>query len=145
MKRDKVIAGLLLGVLSLAVTIHAAPQESSEGIEQSVLKKARAVAAHAGVVYTGPPRFVSIQGTSITYATNTPQEVLSIGNNFYLSIEEVWLVSINAQGPWRAAPYVPKIAPAIVCSQLNANPFNPYQLCTLPWSSELIYTAWKPS
>ena len=144
-KKMMTIASLLLGVAGLAMPIHAAPQEGSQQVKQSVTKKARAVAAHAGVRYIGQPRFVAIQETTISYATNTPQEVINFGNNFYLIVQEVWLMSPNAQGPWRAAPYVPKVVSAIVCSQLNSDPFEPYQLCALPWASGLTYTVWKPS
>jgi hypothetical protein len=145
MKEIMVFASLLLGIIGPTVSLRATPQAASQEIKQSVSKKAKAVAAHAGVFYLGQPRFISIEGTSITYATNTAQEVLHIGNNFYLTLQEVWLVSPSAQGPWRAAPYVPKVVPAIVCSQLNADPFEPYQLCALPWASGLSYSVWKPS
>jgi hypothetical protein len=145
MNKGVAIASLLLGVAGFAAPVRAAQQESSQGIKQSVTKKARAIAAHAGVKYMGPPRFVPIEETSISYATNTPQEVINFGNSFYLSAEQIWLMSPNAQGPWRAAPYVPKVVSAIICSQLNAYPLNPYQLCALPWSSGLSYAAWRPS
>jgi hypothetical protein len=144
-KKMMVIASLLLGIVGPTVPLHAAPQASGQEIKQSVTKKARAVAAHAGVRYMGQPRFEAIQETSISYATNTPQEVINFGNNFYLIMQEVWLMSPNAQGPWRAAPYVPKVVSAIVCSQLSDYPFEPYQLCALPWASGLSYSVWKPS
>jgi hypothetical protein len=139
------IARLLLGVVSLTVPIRAAQQESGPEIKQRVTKKANLVAAHAGVHYQGPPQFAPIEKTSISYATNTPQEVINIGNNFYLNMQDVWLVSANAQGPWKAAQYVPEVVTAIVCSQLNAYPLDPYQLCAIPWASGLSYTVWKPS
>ena len=139
------IARLLLGVVSLTVPVRAAQQESGPEIKQRVTKKANLVAAHAGVHYQGPPQFAPIEKTSISYATNTPQEVINIGNNFYLNMQDVWLVSANAQGPWKAAQYVPEVVTAIVCSQLNAYPLDPYQLCAIPWASGLSYTVWKPS
>jgi hypothetical protein len=145
MKKVTVIGGVLLVVVILTTPILAAQQEGIQQIKQTVTKKARAVAAHAGVRYIGQLRFVAIQETSISYATNTPQEVINFGNNFYLNEQEVWLVSPNAQGPWRAAPYVPNVVMAIVCSQLNADPLDPYQLCALPWASGLSDTVWKPS
>jgi hypothetical protein len=145
MMKVMVIASLLLGVVSPTVPIHAAQQESGQGIKQKVTKKANVVAAHAGVLYQGPPRFVPIVETSISYAINTPQEVINIGNNFYIYVQDVWLESANAQGPWKAAHYVPEVVTAIVCSQLNAYPLEPYQLCALPWASELSYYVWKPS
>jgi hypothetical protein len=145
MKKLSAIATLLLGILGPTLPLHATPQAAGQEIKQSVSKKARAVAAHAEVFYLGQPKFVSIEWTSITYATNTAQEVLHVANNFYLTLQDVWMVSPSAQGPWRAAPYVPKVVPAIVCSQLNADPFEPYQLCALPWASGLGYSVLKPS
>ena len=145
MKTMMVIASFLFNVVGLTVPILSAQQESRQEIKQRVTKKTNIVAARAGVRYQGPPRFVSIEETSISYATNTPQEVINIGNKFYLTIEDVWLVSDNALGPWKAAQYVPKVAIAIVCSQLNADPLEPYQLCSLPWASGLSYSVWKPS
>jgi hypothetical protein len=145
MMKVMVIASLLLGVVGPTAPIHAAQQESGQEIKQKVTKKINVVAAHAGALYHGPPRFVPILETSISYAANTPQEVIHIGNNFYLYVQDVWLVSANAQGPWKAAQYVPKVVTAIVCSQLNAYPLDPYQLCALPWASGLSYSVWKPS
>ncbi len=113
--------------------------------KQCVTKKNKAAAAHAGVSYKGQPRFVSIEETSISYATNTPQEVINIGSNFYLFFHDVWLVAASAQGPWRLPPYVPEVVAAIVCSNLHPYPYEPYQFCALPWSSGLSYIVWKPS
>ena len=145
MKNMTAATGLLFAIAGLAVPTFAAKQESSQSLKQSFTKKAKAVATHAGVRYMGPPQFVTIEETSISYATNTPQEVINLGNNFYLIMQEVVLISPNPQGPWRLAPYVPKVVSAIVCSQLNADPLNPYQLCARPWASGLSYTVWKPS
>lgn len=139
------IASLLFLLAGLVIPSHAAQEDCCQQVRQSVTKKTRAVAAHAGVQYMGLPQFAAIQETSISYATNTPEEVLNFGNNFYLIMQQVWLISPNAQGPWRVAPYIPKVIAAIVCSQLNSYPLNPYQLCALPWKSGLSYTVWKPS
>ena len=139
-----VIAGLLLGVASFALPIHAAQQETSQGIKQRISKKTATVAIHASVAYNGQPQFVPIAETSISYATNSPQEVIHIGSVFYLNLQDVWLLSGNAQGPWKLARYVPEVVAALVCSQLNAYPLSPYQLCALPWASELSYSVWKP-
>jgi hypothetical protein len=145
MKKMVAIASLLVGITWPVAPIHAAPQDASQQIKQSFTKKTRAVAAHAAVLYTGPPRFVAIEETSISYATNTPQKVISFGNNFYSNIQEVWLMSSSPQGPWRQAPFIPNVVAAIVCSQLNSDPLEPYQLCALPWASGLSYAVWKPS
>jgi hypothetical protein len=145
MKKMMGIASLLLGVVGLTVPALSAQQESSQEIKQRVTKKTNIVAAHAGVHYQGPPKFASILDTSISYATNTPQEVINIGNKFYLYMQDIWFDSANAQGPWKVAQFVPEVVAAIVCSQLNVYPLDPYQLCALPWASGLSYTVWKPS
>lgn len=142
MKKMIVIGSLLASIFHFAAPIHAAQQGGPE-ITQYVSRKARKVAAFAGVRYKGVPQFVAISQTSISYATNTPEEVISLGNKFYLSMQNVWLESASAQGPWTVARYVPAAVVAIVCSQLNPYPLDPYQLCALPWSSGFIYSVWK--
>ena len=142
MKKIIVIGSLLAGIFHFAVPINAAQQGGPE-ITQYVSKKARKMAAHAGVSYMGTPQFVAISQTSMSYASNTPQVVISLGNKFYLSMQDVWLESASAQGPWTVARYVPAAVAAIVCSQLHLDPLDPYQLCALPWSSGFIYSVWR--
>jgi hypothetical protein len=145
MKKAMVIAGFLLGVFGLSVPIYAAQQVAGHETNQKITKKARIVAAYASVHYSGAPRFVPIAETSISYGTNTPQEVIKIGDVFYLYMQDVWLTSANAEGPWMAAQHVPEAVNAIICNQLNFDPYDPYQLCSLSWQSGLSYTVWKPS
>ena len=64
--------------------------------------------AKAEVQYVGTPQFVPIQGTSITYAKNTPSDVLRIGDRYYLCVQGVWFFSTSANGPWQAADKVPE-------------------------------------
>ena len=142
---SKVIGSVLLCVFGPIVPIHAAQQEVGQVIEQDVTKHAETVAAHARVLYKGSPRFVSIEGTSISYGANTPDEVFKIGDAFYLSMEDVWLESANAQGPWKVPQVVPEVVTAIVCSLLRFDPHDPYQLCALPWTSGQSYAVWKAS
>jgi hypothetical protein len=145
MKKLKVIGSLLFCVFGRTAPIHAAQQEVGQVIKQKITKHAKTVAAHARVLYKGSPQFVSIEGTSISYAANTPDEVINIDDAFYLSLEGVWLESANAQGPWIALQLVPEELTAIVCSLLSFNPYDPYQLCALPWTSEQSYAVWKSS
>ncbi|HYL68001.1 MAG TPA: hypothetical protein VEX69_02455 [Candidatus Limnocylindria bacterium] len=145
MKKATMIASLLIGFFGLTLQIQAVPQAAGPEIKQKVTKTARKAAAQARVVYRGSPQFAQIEGTSISYATNASQAVLKIGDAFYVpfnyfnpivpSIQNVWLVSGSAHGPWVPAPSVPEKATAIVCSQINNDPSEPYQLCTLPRSS----------
>lgn len=63
--------------------------------------------AKAEVQYVGAPQFVPMQGTSISYAKNTPNDVLRIGDLYYLCFQGVWFVSTTSNGPWKAADKIP--------------------------------------
>ena len=64
-------------------------------------------AATVNVVYSGSPQFVPIQGTTLSYATNTPNRVIQVGSLYYLCFQGVWFMSTTPQGPWQTAPTVP--------------------------------------
>ncbi len=144
MKKVTVAAITLLGVVGFNAPIHARPQEAyQQSVHQKITKKIRVVAAFAKAQYKGSPQFAPIGGTVISYATNTPQEVISLNDVFYLKVQDVWVLSANAQGPWTPAQFIPEVIPAVVCGQQNANPYEPSQICTLPWGSGLTYAVWK--
>ncbi len=63
--------------------------------------------AKAEVQYVGTPRFATIPGTPVSYASNTPNDVLGIGDLYYLCFQGLWFVSTGAKGPWQAADKVP--------------------------------------
>jgi hypothetical protein len=149
------MTGLLLGLVGNSMQIHAAQEPQGPEIKQKVAKLAVKLAPQAEVIYHGSPKFLLIDGTSIAYATNSPDKVIHIGNAFYFlftyyyplvhNTRDVWLVSASAQGPWVPAHFLPELLPHIVCSQVNAYPVDPYQLCALPWTSGLIYAGWNPA
>jgi hypothetical protein len=64
--------------------------------------------AKAEVQYIGDPKFEPIAGTNISYATNTPSDVLKVGDHYYLCLQGVWFVSTSATGPWVTADKVPQ-------------------------------------
>jgi hypothetical protein len=66
-------------------------------------------AAEAKVTYTGPPQFAPIEGTSLQYATNTPDKVIQVGDVYYLCLQGVWFMSTTPQGPWTTAGSVPQV------------------------------------
>jgi hypothetical protein len=66
-------------------------------------------AAQAKVTYTGDPQFAPIEGTTLQYATNTPDKVIQVGEFYYLCLQGVWFVSSTPQGPWTTAPNVPQV------------------------------------
>jgi hypothetical protein len=57
--------------------------------------------------YVGTPQFAPIPGTPIQYAKNTPNDVLRIGDLYYLCLQAVWFVATTPNGPWQAADKVP--------------------------------------
>src|SRR5438552_261695 len=64
--------------------------------------------AKVKVEYGGDPKFEPIKGTSMTYATNTQDKVIKVGDVYYLCLQGVWFMSANAQGPWTTAKSVPQ-------------------------------------
>jgi len=64
--------------------------------------------AKAEVQYVGTPQFVPIQGTTIAYAKNTPNDVLRIGDLYYLCFQGVWFVSAGTNGPWEVTAKIPQ-------------------------------------
>jgi hypothetical protein len=64
-------------------------------------------AAEVKVAYSGDPQFKPIEGTSLTYATNTPDKVIQVGDVYYLCLQGIWFNSTTAQGPWVTATSVP--------------------------------------
>src|SRR6059058_2714303 len=60
------------------------------------------------VEYAGDPKFEPIKGTSMAYATNTPDKVIKVGDVYYLCLQSVWFMSPNSQGPWTTCTSVPQ-------------------------------------
>ena len=61
------------------------------------------------VSYVGEPQFVPITGTSLQYATNTPNKVIQVGAEYYLVSQGVWFVASTPTGPWQTAQTVPQV------------------------------------
>ncbi len=66
-------------------------------------------AEQAKVSYSGDPQFAPIEGTSLSYATNTPDKVIKVGDVYYLCLQGVWFMSPKAEGPWTIASSVPQV------------------------------------
>lgn len=59
------------------------------------------------VTYQGEPQFKEIKGTKASYATNCSNDVLKVGEMYYLCFQGAWLQSRRADGPWALASKVP--------------------------------------
>ncbi len=66
-------------------------------------------AAQAKVQYTGEPKFAPIENTSLSYAVNTNDRVIKVGDLYYLCFQGVWFRSTTPNGPWKTAEVVPQV------------------------------------
>lgn len=64
----------------------------------------------AEVTYYGDPKFTPIEGTSLSYATNTTSKVIKVSDNsYYFCLQGIWFVSSSPEGPWQTAKSVPEV------------------------------------
>ena len=63
--------------------------------------------ADAKVQYVGDPKFKPIEGTSVSYAENTPSDVLKVGDRYYLCLDGAWFMAATPEGPWETADKIP--------------------------------------
>jgi hypothetical protein len=66
-----------------------------------------AVESAVKVAYVGPPKLEPIPATPLSYAVNTPDKVIRVGDLYYLCFQGVWFVSTTPAGPWKTANSVP--------------------------------------
>ncbi|HVP53902.1 MAG TPA: hypothetical protein VMU45_02825 [Candidatus Eisenbacteria bacterium] len=66
-------------------------------------------AAEVKVSYVGSPQFLPITGTTMSYATNTPNKVIQVGLQYYLCYQGIWFVAPTPTGPWQTAQTVPQV------------------------------------
>jgi hypothetical protein len=77
-------------------------------IPTTVTVASKAAAEKAKAEYNGEPNFAPVEGTKISYATNTAQKVLQLGDTYYLCLEGIWFSSKTPKGPWQTATSVPE-------------------------------------
>ena len=98
-------------------------------------------AAQAKVEYTGTPQFVPIEGTTLLYASNTPDKVIQVGDLYYLCLQGVWFMSASPQGPWTTASSVPQVIYTIPPSSPVYNVTYVTQVTTSSGYVQSSYTA----
>ncbi len=57
--------------------------------------------------YDGEPQFKRIGNTDMSYAVNSPDDILMVGDKYYAVSNGVWFVAAGATGPWAVADFVP--------------------------------------
>jgi len=98
-------------------------------------------AAQAKVSYIGEPQFAPIEGTSLQYATNTPDKVIQADNAYYLCLQGVWFTSGSPQGPWTTAASIPQAIYSIPPSSPVYNVTYVTQTTTSDGNVQASYTA----
>ncbi len=93
---------------SVPGTIQASDAVMLAQIPSTVVVNRAEAEAKATVTYDGDPKFASIQGTTMEYATNTQDKVIKIGDLYYLCFQAVWFMSTSPNGPWKTADSVPQ-------------------------------------
>jgi hypothetical protein len=57
--------------------------------------------------YDGEPQFKRIGDTDMSYAVNSPNDILRVGDKYYAVSNGVWFVAGSPTGPWAVADSVP--------------------------------------
>jgi len=81
-------------------------------LEATLPRKAtidRDAGKNVSVFYEGEPIFETVPGTDVQRAVNSPNDILLIGNTYYLCDSAVWYVSTVADGPWVVADEIPSV------------------------------------
>jgi hypothetical protein len=88
-------------------------EEALDAVHDTYIPQTAAIkrdeATVVNVEYDGEPQYKVIDGTVMSYAVNTPESVIRIGNKYYLCHEAVWYVADGPSGPWVVSVEVPKV------------------------------------
>jgi hypothetical protein len=98
-------------------------------------------AAEVSVMYDGAPQFKPIEGTSMSYATNTSDKVIQVDNAYYLCRQGIWFMAGNPSGPWTTATSVPSSIYTIPPSSPVYNVTYVTQTTTSDGNVQASYTA----
>jgi hypothetical protein len=100
-----------------------------------------AAAAAVKVSYSGDPQFQPIQGTPLSYATNTPDKVIKVQDRYYTCTQGVWFDSSSPTGPWQTSTTVPQVIYTIPPSSPVYNVTYVTQNVTPTGTVQASYTA----
>ena len=78
-------------------------------IPTTVTVNATQAASEVKVSYAGQPQFEPIQGTTLSYAVNTPNRVIQVGSQYYICYQGLWFYGGTPNGPWVIAQTVPPV------------------------------------
>lgn len=95
---------------NVLASVPGTPQAKDALVANDVPQTATVTRSEAklAVAYDGQPQFKPIEGTTLTYAVNTPTPVIAVGASSYYAVENgVWFVASAPAGPWLVATSVP--------------------------------------
>jgi hypothetical protein len=110
-------------------------------VPQTVTVNREQAASKISVTYAGAPEFKPIEGTQLSYAVNTQDKVIKVGDLYYLCFQAVWFVSTTPNGPWKTTDSVPKEIYSIPPSASVYNVTYVNQTVTSDGDLEASYTA----
>jgi hypothetical protein len=110
-------------------------------IPTTVTVNPQQAAAEVKVSYVGSPQFLPITGTTMSYATNTPNKVIQIDSQYYLCYQGIWFVGSSPSGPWQTAQTVPQVIYTISLSSPVYNVTYVTQTTTATGDVQASYTA----
>jgi hypothetical protein len=92
-------------------TVAGTPQAQAAAIENAIPQTAT-VPLKGGPTFTpnfdGPPQFVPVAGTPLTYAVNSSEPLIQVSPNAYYAVTAgVWFTAPGVTGPWVVASSVP--------------------------------------
>lgn len=117
--------------------------EAEEAILQASIPRKVTVdrsAAKAVVVFDGDPEFVLIEGTTVYYAVNSPNDVFRVDGKYYCCYQAVWFVASSANGPWEVCSKVPAVIYQIPSSHPEHNVTYVYVYDSTPSTVVVGYT-----
>lgn len=85
-------------------------EPANEAVMENQIPQTSAIKRDAtlDVEYDGDPQFEEIEGTSMSYAANTAEQIIKVDDQYYACHEAVWYVADSAEGPWAVADDVPE-------------------------------------
>jgi hypothetical protein len=92
-------------------TVAGTPQAQEAAISNSIPQTATVPLDH-GPTFTpnfdGPPQYLPIEGTPLSYVANSSEPVIQVAPNvYYAVVAGVWFTSAQVTGPWIIATSVP--------------------------------------
>ena len=119
-------------------------EQAKEAVLDTQIPQTAAIKRDApgpAVNYDGQPDFQPVQGTSMTYAVNTPSSVLYIQGRYYNCADGVWYVAPGPQGPWAVADVTP---PDIQQIPPSSPVYNVKYVTVYQTTPEVVYVGYTP-